>query len=277
VRFTGKEQDPETGLHYFGARYDMSALARWASADPLSEKHPEWTPYNYVLNNPPALVDPDGRQEDPNAIGSGMYQVSLTGQPHNTALERWSENLALRAGNVFARGSQALRRIFGTLFPPAEAGARAAEGDYEGAAFMMGLSMLPGGGLAEGGALEIAGDVTGTVLDETLPARVAETFEGGRYTAVTLDNPLLVSRTYGDLAEKEGSFLALQSPLSEAEARTALQLPWANAATHQVQATIKAGTKVFVGQVAGGSGTQVFVYDRDLINVIWGAVRELVK
>jgi RHS repeat-associated protein len=56
---TGRERDPETGLDYFGARYDMSALARWATADPLGEKHPEWTPYNYVLNNPAVLIDPD--------------------------------------------------------------------------------------------------------------------------------------------------------------------------------------------------------------------------
>ncbi len=64
--FTGKERDPETGLDYFGARYDMSALARWASVDPLGEKHPEWAPYNYVLDNPPVLVDPDGRQVNAN-------------------------------------------------------------------------------------------------------------------------------------------------------------------------------------------------------------------
>jgi RHS repeat-associated protein len=61
--FTSKERDLESGLDYFGARYYMPALARWGSVDPLAEKHPEWTPYNYVLNDPLALIDPDGRQE----------------------------------------------------------------------------------------------------------------------------------------------------------------------------------------------------------------------
>ena len=60
--FTGKEQDVETGLNYFGARYYMPALARWTGVDPLAQKHAEWSPYNYVLNNPLGLKDPDGRQ-----------------------------------------------------------------------------------------------------------------------------------------------------------------------------------------------------------------------
>ncbi len=60
--FTGKEQDAETGLDYFGARYYMPALGRWSAVDPLAEKHLEWSPYNYVLNNPLALIDPDGQQ-----------------------------------------------------------------------------------------------------------------------------------------------------------------------------------------------------------------------
>jgi RHS repeat-associated protein len=64
--FTGKEQDAETGLDYFGARYYLPALGRWTAVDPLAEKHPEWSPYNYVLNNPLVLIDPDGRQVEAN-------------------------------------------------------------------------------------------------------------------------------------------------------------------------------------------------------------------
>ncbi len=64
--FTGKEQDAETGLEYFGARYYLPALARWGAVDPLAAKYREWSPYNYVLNNPLVLYDPDGRQARPN-------------------------------------------------------------------------------------------------------------------------------------------------------------------------------------------------------------------
>ena len=58
--FTGKERDAETGLDYFGARYYMAVLGRWGNVDPLAEKYAGWSPYNYVMGNPLALVDPDG-------------------------------------------------------------------------------------------------------------------------------------------------------------------------------------------------------------------------
>ena len=59
--FTGHELDDETGLHYAGARYYMSALGRWGTPDPLADDFPAWSPYNYVQNNPISLLDPDGQ------------------------------------------------------------------------------------------------------------------------------------------------------------------------------------------------------------------------
>jgi hypothetical protein len=44
------------------ARYYDPQTVRFITPDPLKEKHPDWTPYNYVLANPLILVDPDGRQ-----------------------------------------------------------------------------------------------------------------------------------------------------------------------------------------------------------------------
>ena len=35
-RFTGKEEDVEVGLYYFGKRYLNPFLGRWVSADPLA-------------------------------------------------------------------------------------------------------------------------------------------------------------------------------------------------------------------------------------------------
>jgi RHS repeat-associated protein len=61
-KFTGKERDKETGYDYFGARYFDSRIGRWLRVDPLFDKHPEWSPYNYVLNNPLKIIDPDGKQ-----------------------------------------------------------------------------------------------------------------------------------------------------------------------------------------------------------------------
>ena len=60
-KFTGKEEDPETGLIYFGARYYDAAVGIWHGVDPLAEKYAQYSPYNYCLNNPIILTDPDGQ------------------------------------------------------------------------------------------------------------------------------------------------------------------------------------------------------------------------
>jgi len=59
--FSGKKKDAETGYGYFGARYYDSGLSIWLSVDPMSDKYPSMSPYNYCANNPVILVDPDGR------------------------------------------------------------------------------------------------------------------------------------------------------------------------------------------------------------------------
>ena len=64
-QFTQKERDIETGLDYFGARYYGSTQGRFTSADPLiaSAKRgspQSWNRYTYCINNPIALVDPNG-------------------------------------------------------------------------------------------------------------------------------------------------------------------------------------------------------------------------
>jgi len=63
-RFTGKEEDVETGLYYYGARYYDPKLSIWMSVDPLAGKYPAWSPYNYTMNNPIKFIDPDGRDVD---------------------------------------------------------------------------------------------------------------------------------------------------------------------------------------------------------------------
>ena len=59
-KFTGKERDTETGLDYFGARYYDSSIGRWLAIDPKASKYPAWSPYNYTMDNPLNLIDPDG-------------------------------------------------------------------------------------------------------------------------------------------------------------------------------------------------------------------------
>ena len=63
--FNGKELDDNTGLYYYGARYYDPRISVWHGVDPLADKYPAWTPYNYTLNNPVRLIDPDGRGPKP--------------------------------------------------------------------------------------------------------------------------------------------------------------------------------------------------------------------
>jgi RHS repeat-associated protein len=61
-RFTGKEEDGEVGLAFFGKRYLSLGLGRWISADPVTIHHfrAGLNPYAYVHGRPTVAVDPDG-------------------------------------------------------------------------------------------------------------------------------------------------------------------------------------------------------------------------
>ena len=59
---TGKEKDSETGYYYFGARYYNPDLSLWLSVDPMSDKYPSLSPYNYCALNPVKIVDNDGNE-----------------------------------------------------------------------------------------------------------------------------------------------------------------------------------------------------------------------
>lgn len=80
--FSGKQLDEATGYYYFGARYLDPKYSLWLSVDPLAEKYPGWSPYNYTLHNPMKFVDPDGRLPQMligAGIGAGMeYGMQVT-------------------------------------------------------------------------------------------------------------------------------------------------------------------------------------------------------
>ena len=76
--FTGKERDEETGYGYFGARYyNADSPTGWMSVDPMSDKYPSLSPYNYCAWNPVRLIDPNGRKIDSIAPGleSLVYEI----------------------------------------------------------------------------------------------------------------------------------------------------------------------------------------------------------
>jgi RHS repeat-associated protein len=96
-KFTGKERDEEFGLnwdHFGGRDYDW-LIGRWPTVDPLWMKHPNVSPYVYVLNNPMILVDPDGQQV--------VYHRVVQKPPTMAEIrENFAEKVAL--SNAYASG-----------------------------------------------------------------------------------------------------------------------------------------------------------------------------
>ena len=164
--FTGHELDPETGLHYAGARYYMSAIGRWTSTDPiLGEKGPTellqqdrrlltMNAYNYTFNDPANLLDPDGRC--PVCIGAGVGAV---------------------AGAAWSAGTELASQVqSGEGISASEIGSAALEGGAQGA--VEGAITVAGGKVAQIWAGAAVGIVTAIGEGEDAAGIVTGAVEG---------------------------------------------------------------------------------------------------
>ncbi len=59
-KYNGKEEQKETSIYDYGARYFDPWLGRWSTLDPLIEVDPSSSAYTYVGNNPIVFNDPSG-------------------------------------------------------------------------------------------------------------------------------------------------------------------------------------------------------------------------
>lgn len=110
-----KVNTPEqTSLSCFGARYAVyldrgtsvgeAGLSIWLSVDPLSDKYPSLSAYNYCALNPVMLVDPDGRD---------IFEVDQTGNVVNRIADQSQDVVRVLGedgkpiddGKVFAYGT----------------------------------------------------------------------------------------------------------------------------------------------------------------------------
>ncbi|MFT3925549.1 MAG: RHS repeat-associated core domain-containing protein [Myxococcales bacterium] len=96
VGFTGKEADEEVGLTYFGERYLVQRLGRWASPDPLSVHAAgggeALNAYHYVSGNLLQARDPLGLQE---AIpGEALREAFQGAAEGNGAQSAWESTEA---------------------------------------------------------------------------------------------------------------------------------------------------------------------------------------
>ncbi len=69
---------------YFGARYmDHELMTMWLSVDPIADKYPSISPYNYCLWNPVKLIDPDGRDTIKINLNKGSFEQTRADGNHS--------------------------------------------------------------------------------------------------------------------------------------------------------------------------------------------------
>ena len=70
--------------------------ARWMSVDPMADKYPGWSPYNYCMNNPAILIDPTGEE-----VYVTIYEVDENGRTHLRRLRYQDNKLHYENGDEY--------------------------------------------------------------------------------------------------------------------------------------------------------------------------------
>ncbi|MFD4655785.1 SpvB/TcaC N-terminal domain-containing protein [Kitasatospora sp. NPDC058444] len=166
-RFTGKEQDAETGLYYYGARYYNPRTQLWAGADPALPDYLDkgvaggiteprnLAAYTYAHNNPVKLADPTGKwPKMPSWKTIGHTTLDVVG----------------------------MVPVVGEVGDLANAGWYAAEGDYVNAG-LSAASAIPGAGYAANAA-----KYGNKALDAAKAAKNADNAVDAAKTAKAADN-----------------------------------------------------------------------------------------
>jgi RHS repeat-associated protein len=99
--YTGREQDNETGLDYYRARYYDSAVGRFISEDPLGFSAGDGNLYRYVGNSPTNFIDPSGLDENSWPQINLLDIVIFTGEAAKALLQQANpDGGRLNEGNI---------------------------------------------------------------------------------------------------------------------------------------------------------------------------------
>jgi RHS repeat-associated protein len=284
--FQGQELDGETGMEAFQLRLWDGRIGRWLSPDPYGQYA---SPYLVMGNNPIGMVDPDGGYSWAGAFlrwaGGGfegkMHQSTKMGDwginkpSNNTTFDPGDGGIGIQGHtdygerrNYIREGQIAeLKDQFATYraFHPSEFGDVSLwDENFEGGR----LSSIAS-------AFQLANPVLPGMNSIGLADDVAKTFQNGRYTEMTLNKPIVLSRYYDNVnAFAKGRFMTNSISGSKFLDRMGLALrPKWNGMTKVASWEIPAGTTIYKGRAATqfpwlGGKTQYFVPELGNINRI---------
>jgi RHS repeat-associated protein len=178
-RFTGKEEDVEVGLQYFGKRYYAPALGRWISADPLGmhKVGGDLNTYAYVHGRAFATVDPNGECElicimIISAVAMMAYDAYSQYTRNGNSWNNFNGGELVLAGAAGGVGGGVGAALFPVIAPAIGAGAASM---VAGGAGLAATNMPMRGGMTalQGGS---AGDVVGSALN---PVEMGKDFAMG--------------------------------------------------------------------------------------------------
>ncbi|MDI6784285.1 MAG: RHS repeat-associated core domain-containing protein, partial [bacterium] len=116
---TSKQQEPETGLYFFYARWYDPVVGRFITRDPI----PCIAPYTYVKNNPIRFTDPSGFSPA-DELNYSIYEFRFWNPPSNfdewgncytRCLEKWHWNEVCGIGGGVGGGSVIPRGWIGKI------------------------------------------------------------------------------------------------------------------------------------------------------------------
>jgi|GEM_PF-2048585 len=122
----GKERDAETNLDYFacppkserrrrGARYYDSWRGQWGQVDPMADKYPGWSSYNYVTDNPIRNIDPDGNELDEFNVDKQNGTITLVSNKGGNKTDYYNIGTYDKKGNFSTQEEITIPREGGSI------------------------------------------------------------------------------------------------------------------------------------------------------------------
>lgn len=240
--FTGHYQHKPSGIDLTIFRAYEPGIGRWLSRDPVGESA-GYNLYSYVGNSPIGRTDPLGLDylgDYLDAVVNSYYEHWL---PMLQDLGYVSYGLQNPSQVDPSRYAAAGRRLFS-----------------DAAEILQGLGP------------EFSLDTClASSAEATLSRELAGTFSRGKYMSAVLQQDMVAYRYSGGISPAAGRFLTTADTVSQisspAAASIALHLPENATAQTLNTFTIPAGTRIFMGGVAGGAdtATQILIHDPSVL------------